>query len=234
MIDLHSHILPAIDDGSQSIDESLQLMEISKDQGITQMVATPHFYAEKDTPEAFLARRDHAEATLREAMFSEYLYPRLMVGAEVAYFDGMQRTSALPDLCIRGTDVILVEMPFRQWSEKVIQDVLDIQCVEGLQVLIAHINRYIQFQKKGVLERFLEKGIVIQSNADAFLSKHTVRQALHMLEENQIHVIGSDCHNLTARRPNIGAAAEVIKEKCGEQRLIKMTRSAQQLLGRRV
>lgn len=231
MIDLHSHILPAIDDGSQSVGESLELMEISKRQGIELMVATPHFYAEKDSPEAFFERRERAEEQLCDAMFSEFLYPKLMVGAEVAYFDSLVRSDVLPKLCIRGTNVLLLEMPFRQWSKKVISDVIDIQKVTGLQVLIAHINRYIQFQGRGVLESFLEQGIWIQSNADAFLSKHTVKQALNMLGKNQIHVLGSDCHNLQARRPNIKEASEVITAKAGEQTMTRLTEQAKMLLG---
>lgn len=231
MIDIHSHILPAIDDGSQSVEESLELMEISCRQGIELMVATPHFYAEKDRPQDFFKRRDAAEARLYDAMFSEYLYPKLMVGAEVAYFDGLVRSDILPKLCIRGTNVLLLEMPFRQWSKKVISDVIDIQKVAGLQVLIAHINRYIQFQERGVLESFLEQGIWIQSNADAFINRHTAKQAFAMLEHGQIHVLGSDCHNLEARRPNIKDASDVIAARLGEEQLHQLTVHAEQLLG---
>ena len=231
MIDIHSHILPAIDDGSQSVEESLELMEISYKQGVKVMVATPHFYAEKDHPEDFFARRDAAEAKLYEAMFSEYLYPKLMVGAEVAYYDGIARSDILSRLCIRGTDVLLLEMPFRHWSKKVISDVIDIQKVTGLQVVIAHIHRYVQFQERGVLENFLEQGIWIQSNADAFISKHTVKQALNMLEKNQIHVLGSDCHNLESRRPDMHEAAEIIVAKLGTSKLDQITTQTAKLLG---
>lgn len=231
MIDIHSHILPAIDDGSQSVEESLELMGISRKQGVELMVATPHFYAEKDRPEMFFERRSRAEDKLRDAMFSDYLYPKLMVGAEVAYFDSLVRSDILEKLCIRGTNVLLLEMPFRQWSKKVISDVIDIQKLTGLQVLIAHINRYIQFQERGVLESFLEQGIWIQSNADAFINKHTVRQALGMLEKNQIHVLGSDCHNLEARRPNMIDAVQIITDKFGEGKQTQITTQTAQLLG---
>ena len=67
-VDFHSHILPSIDDGSRSVEESIGMLRAMAKQGITHVVATPHFYPQHDTPERFLKRRAEAEAALREAM----------------------------------------------------------------------------------------------------------------------------------------------------------------------
>ena len=83
IIDFHSHILPGIDDGSQSVEESIALLRKEAEQGVTQVIATPHFYPRYDAPEQFLKRRSEAEAALREEMSKHSGLPQLFVGAEV-------------------------------------------------------------------------------------------------------------------------------------------------------
>lgn len=68
MLDIHSHILPKIDDGSSSVEESLKLLRTSAEQGITEIAATPHFYASQNSPQKFLARRAACAARLQEAL----------------------------------------------------------------------------------------------------------------------------------------------------------------------
>ena len=68
IIDFHTHVLPGIDDGSCNVEESIALLRKEAEQGITHVIATPHFYPRYDTPEHFLERRAEAEAILREEM----------------------------------------------------------------------------------------------------------------------------------------------------------------------
>ena len=82
MIDIHSHILPGIDDGSQSVEESHALLALLREQGVETVVATPHFYADRNDPENFLRRRKEALARLDHG---ETEMPRILLGAEVAY-----------------------------------------------------------------------------------------------------------------------------------------------------
>ena len=84
--DFHSHILPGVDDGSTSLEESLAMLTLEAEQGVRHVVATPHFYAHHDTPEAFLSRRAAAEAMLREALKDHPELPGFTVGAEVYFF----------------------------------------------------------------------------------------------------------------------------------------------------
>ena len=89
MIDLHSHILPGMDDGSQSPEETAALLGMLQKQGVTTLAATPHFYA-RETPESFLQRREEAAAHLPCTES-----PAILLGAEVAYFAGMGSSEAL-------------------------------------------------------------------------------------------------------------------------------------------
>ena len=115
MIDLHSHILPGIDDGSRDISMTALMLSEMKRQGIQTVVATPHFYPSHDQPDAFLERRDRAMqalATIQED------HPRIIPGAEVAFFDGISR-SVIPELLrIQNTKLLLIEMPFTAWTDR--------------------------------------------------------------------------------------------------------------------
>ena len=108
LIDCHSHILPGIDAGSASVEESVALLRKTSEQGIRHVIATPHFYAQYETPEAFLEKRSQSESVLRRAMQEAEGLPRLSVGAEVYFFRGMSDSEILPRLTIDGKHCILI------------------------------------------------------------------------------------------------------------------------------
>lgn len=110
MIDFHSHILPGMDDGSQTVEESLTLLEMLRAQGVDTVAATPHFYARENSPEVFLRRRREAWERLNARLTPGG--PQVLLGAEVRYYRGISRLEELHRLCLSGTHVLLLEMPF--------------------------------------------------------------------------------------------------------------------------
>ncbi len=100
LIDFHSPVLPGIDDGSSSVEESIAMLRLEAEQGIERVVATPHFYAHSDMLEEFLMRRDEAEKRLRKEMDKVDNLPEIYVGAEVSYFRGMSRSEYLQQLTV--------------------------------------------------------------------------------------------------------------------------------------
>lgn len=233
MIDFHSHILPKLDDGSKSTNESIDMMYRSSLQGITAMVATPHFYAENEPPKEFLKRRENSWNRLREVCEGKNGLPSLYKGAEVRMFPGIAGIDELPELTIGGTPYILLEMPFETWSESTFRTLNAIRS-RGLYPIIAHIERYISFQKNTQnIERLLRSDVLIQSNAGAFLKRFGGnRWAIRMLSQGRIHLLGSDCHNMTSRPPNLGEGIEVIQKKLGEQTIQEITQRAEKILSR--
>lgn len=220
IIDFHSHVLPGIDDGSASLEESLALLRMEAEQGIGHVVATPHFYAHYDSPERFLARRAEAEARLREAMAKEPGLPRLSVGAEVYFFRGISSCEDLPRLTIGGSRFLLVEMPQPPWTDSMFRELEEIYNRQGLVPVLAHIDRYIRPLKTyGIPGRLEKLPVLIQANGEFFLTASTRRMALAMLKKDRIHLLGSDCHNLRSRKPNLGETLELIRRKAGQEAL---------------
>jgi len=215
--DFHSHILPGVDDGSKSVEESIAMLQMEAAQGITRVVATPHFYPRDDSPEEFLARRAEAEALLRKEMQAYPDLPELSVGAEVYYFNGIGNSEKMAALTIDQNRGILIEMPTPPWTGAMYRDLEELHDKQGLLPIIAHVDRYIgRFRTFGIPERLAELPVLIQANAEFFLKKSTSAFALHMLKKNRIHLLGSDCHNLSSRSPNLGAALELIGRRLGE------------------
>ena len=234
--DMHSHLLPCVDDGSKSVEETLSMLSAAYAQGVRTVVASPHFYADRETPEEFLLRRKRSVDALIAGGYSpENGYPALYLGAEVAFFSGMARSSSLHSLCIGGGKGILIEMPFERWTEGVISEVLAIREALGLRPIIAHIERYIKYQKRGVLGRLIEGGVLIQSNAEYFIEKKTAKKALKLLLQGGIHLLGSDAHGLSERVPNLGEGICIIDgHKYGEQMLIDIVECSRYILKKAV
>ena len=232
MIDFHSHILPEIDDGAQSVDESIAMLKMLKEQGVNTVALTSHYIATDESPEEFLNKRQEAFETLKAeiAQRKEQL-PDLMLGAEVYYYPGILKMDNLSELTLSDTNVLLLEMPMAPWSEFNIRELIEFANFSDIQIVMAHIERYIKFQKKVTVERLLESGILMQSNASFFFSRKTKRKALKMFDKGQIHFIGSDCHNLEYRPPRISDAIDVIKDKFSTDEVDQFFKEQKEILG---
>ena len=213
MFDVHCHMLPGIDDGSKNVDMSLEMINRSVEQGVEGIIFTPHFYADMNSPETFLKKRDRALQELEANLGRLSKVPVYTTGSEVHYFRGMSRAQGIESLCIGKSDYILIEMPFRDWQPNMIDEIEEISQVLGLRVIIAHIERYFDQDKK-LVKRLLENpDLLIQCNAEFFIDRPTYTKAIKMLKKGRIDLLGSDSHNLSSRRPNLAEGVEIIEKK---------------------
>lgn len=213
MFDVHCHMLPGMDDGSKDVATSIEMIRRSAEQGVEGIVFTPHFYAHLNSPEEFLDRRSRSLAELEAELDKLSVVPKYTVGAEVHYFKGISRINDLNRLCIGKSDYILIEMPFCVWKPNIIDEVEEISQVSGLSVIIAHVDRYLD-QDKRLLSRLIENpDILIQCNADFFIERRTQSKALKILKNGVIDLIASDSHNLNSRKPNIAEAVGIIEKR---------------------
>ena len=217
VIDFHSHILPGIDDGSACLEESIALLRMEAEQGIRHVVATPHFYPNHDTPERFLARRAEAEAMLREELSRHEGLPQVSIGAEVYFFYGISDSDILSELTIAKKRCIMIEMPHSPWTAGMFRELEDIQRKQGLTPIIAHVDRYISpFRTHQIPERLEQMPVKVQANASFFFRRSTRSMAIKMLRKGQIHLLGSDCHNLIDRKPNLEQEVRLIEQRLGQ------------------
>ena len=210
--DFHTHILPGVDDGSPDVATSLEMLRREKEQGIEAVVLTPHFYPQRHRPESFLQRRTEAYEALTAQMPEGV--PRLHLGAEVYYYRGMSHTEQLRSLAIDGGSYLLVEMPWSGWAEKDFQELQLIYENLELTPIVAHIDRYINHRNaQKIMERLSQLPVLVQANASFFTGFFTRKMALRYLEEGRIHLLGSDCHDLSKRPPVVGDVMKKISEK---------------------
>lgn len=220
LTDFHSHILPGVDDGSASVEESIAMLRLLEEQGVTHVIATPHFYPNYDDPERFLRRRKDACAALLEEMAKHPGLPLITLGAEVLFFHGMSESELLPRLTIEKKRCILIEMPPPPWSESMYRELEAVRTRQGLIPIIAHVDRYISpLRTHGIPQRLAQLPVLVQANAGFFLKPTTAPMALKLLKADQIQLLGSDCHNLTTRPPEMGRAVQRIAEKLGQEAL---------------
>lgn len=229
--DFHTHILPHVDDGSKNTEMSLSMLRSEAAQHVGCVVLTPHFYADRDTPEHFLQRRHEALHHLRKAMEEQADLPKLVAGAEVAYYRGMSESDVLKKLCIGNSSYILVELPAPPWKDYVYEELLEISRKQRLTPVIAHIDRYLPiFGADRIVERLTALPVLIQANSHFFTRAATASRALRMLQQGKIHLLGSDCHDLTSRAPELGKAVERIKNRLGEDFLEQIVQNETKIL----
>lgn len=189
--DMHAHILPMADHGSDSVETSLAQLRLAKAAGVDVILATPHFYLrERDTIPAFLARRARAMEALQTAIAaSGETLPHVILGAEVTLQVDMDKLPDLEQLCIADTNFILLEMPDYKWSGWV-HRALDAIYQRGLRPIIAHLDRY----DHACAEALLDTDNLIQVNASAFCPLFLRGRWRDLVARDLVHFIGSDIH----------------------------------------
>lgn len=229
VIDLHTHVLPKMDDGSKSVEMSLEMLHAMHAQGIDTVVATPHYYARHEEIDRFLARREHALHRLNEALDGSC--PQLLTGAEVAFYFGIEQEKALDGLCIGQSRTLLLEMPFSAWGNYELNTLSSLCLDRGFDVVLAHYERFVPFQKgSDIAERVLALPVYVQINAETLLPLLSRGRWLKMFEQGRAHLLGSDAHNLDNRAPNLGKAREIVEKKLGQAVLHRIDRCGSDLI----
>lgn len=227
MIDLHCHLLPNMDDGSESPEQTGAMLDMLAQQGVTTVVATPHFHGNRETPETFLRRREEALAQINTAPGQ----PKIIPGAEVAFFSGISTCEEIIPMQLGQSGLILVEMPFCAWSDRIVDEILFMKERLCLTPVLAHIDRYRnkkQFPK--YYQTFLGHDVFFQCNAPIFSKRWERRWALDLVKKGHIQFLGTDAHNTTTRPPEILTATQVMEKKLGVDAVKQFHSNAAQLL----
>ena len=196
MTDLHTHILPGMDDGPKDVETARQLLNMQLRQGVRRIALTSHYHPELEPLDAFLLRRESAFEELQKVCPLE---PTLKKGCEVYFTPALLNLDAAK-LCLEGTSVLLLELPVLQ-KPAFLAEVLTGLARRGITVLIAHAERY-QYVRRdpGILARWKELGAVIQLSAGAMTDDPLARK---MVKWGLADVLASDAHSPRYRLPDL-------------------------------
>lgn len=214
MIDFHSHMLPGIDDGSQDVDTSLKMLAMSKADGVDTVLLTPHCHPRsQEHIDRFLEKRESAFKALSSAIQNQDM-PKIIPASEIRIYADFHKYKGLEDLCISGTDYILLEMPYELWKDYAFEEIYQLTRL-GFKPIMAHLDRFLDQQKH--FREIYSLGSLVQMNTSAFLESATRKKMADFFETGHIHVIGSDTHDLHERKPDIADAYNMITKKFGTE-----------------
>ena len=223
-LDIHSHILPGIDDGSKSMDMTIQMLMQAYEEGVRYMMATPHFYP----------GHKNAEQSYVEQVFSEVceeaerLFPdmTLCLGNEIYYKDEVIELLEKKLIqTMNGTRYVLVEFNVGMEYKKIAQAVRKFT-MKGYYPILAHVERYAALYKRvDLVEELIHMGAYIQINAETLMGgvfDGYRKYCMKLIAEGNVHFLGSDCHNTDERRAIMEKAVRILKKKTDRDILEKL------------
>jgi protein-tyrosine phosphatase len=133
----------------------------------------------------------------------------------------MSVAEELRGLTLEGTPFLLIEPPMMPWSETMLEEIEECGVTLRCIPVIAHVDRYMRvLEDNTLMERLSRRRVLVQFNASAFVRESFREQAMKRLRAEQVHFLGSDCHDMDQRRPNLGDATAAIRA-AGEETLTR-------------
>ncbi len=213
MIDIHTHILPCLDDGAQTKADALALLHMLEEQGVKSVALTPHYYGKKNSVEDFLRERESAFAKIEKEIPTNL---QVFLGAEV-HLTGVNdpTNEKICYLSIGDTDCVLVELPFfTKWSNALFEKLSEFISDTGYTPIVAHIERYDEVKRNPKrIETLIDMGCLIQVNTRAFIDRRTRKFAFRLLRHGMVHCLGTDAHDPLHRSPDYHLAKNCVYKK---------------------
>jgi len=217
MVDIHHHLLPGLDDGSNSMETSVEMARLAVADGITHVVCTPHANGQYDfDPRVNVARTDELRARLAESKIP------LTLGNGCDFhlsFDNVKQAQTDPSrFSINGLGYLLVEVPDYGLPPGLTETYYELQ-LAGLTPILTHPERNPTLQNDpNRLADWLRGGVLIQVTADSLTGhkgRHAQRMAHDLLEKRWVHFLATDAHNTTSRPPRMREAHDLVASRYG-------------------
>lgn len=233
--DIHCHILPGIDDGARDLETSLDLLRGQKEQGVRNIVFTPHFNFDKISIDEFEKKRSESLKKLTDSQEFRELAIDYRVGAEVYYTVDLGRRD-LDKLCFSGSDYVLIELPTQARPHGVKRTFGDI-ISNGYRPILAHVERYsYMLSNPEDLYDMIDMGCLAHINAEALINKSKATPMLrYFIRCGLVHTMCTDCHSRNRRPPNLDAGMRELRALVGREFEEEFTDAADAIFhGRRV
>lgn len=217
-VDIHTHILPGVDDGATDLNNALKLLEMARKDGTTDVFLTPHYRGRfrRNTPQQLRQCFEKLNAEVRQ-LFPEM---KLYLGNEAAMDREIgEKVAEGRVLPLNDSRYVLLEFDYGCSRIQVIDGIMEIfSC--GYRPIIAHAERYdIFLTNKKLADEVLQMGALIQLNADSILGKCGLRTkwcCRRMLKQGTVHFIASDGHDVEDRQPLLGECFRYVSKHYGE------------------
>lgn len=214
LIDTHIHMVPGVDDGARDIDMAIQMLHVAKNEGINEMILTPHFnsprYDNQNVIENFNKLRDYI-LTYR-IDFKIHLGNEIYLSEED--IDAIVNRQVFT---MAGSRYLLIELPVHQFypfHEMMIHNLQE----NGYRIILAHVERYQIFENKPqMLQEFVKKGIYCQITTNYIMNKKTRKKAFKLIKNGLVHIVASDGHNIDKRPPVMKNAYDIIYKAFGQE-----------------
>lgn len=198
MIDIHSHILPGIDDGAETIVDSVDLAKELLAQGVTDIIATPH-YVDGSVYESPKEKNEELLKELKQVLTERNIEVNLYLGNEIYInnkIDELVKSGTISPLA--GSEYLLVELPLNGEFPNY-EDILESLDYFGYKVILAHPERYGIFQEEYErVERLHEMGVLFQCNIGSMVGKYgrdVKKQVKRIIKDGFVFCFGSDIHH---------------------------------------
>lgn len=216
--DIHTHILPGMDDGARDGETAAAMLRLEGAQGVEAVALISHYYRDREAPARFLARRREAAERLSRALEAlppaeRQALPRAALAAEVAWMPNLSRWDELEQFCIGNTEYFLLELPFHPWGSLLLDQLYELLACTRFIPVIAHLERYFAGQKRAHIQELYAMGLPIQFSASSVLELTRRGGVLRALRSRSPCLLASDCHDLDRRRPDLGPAGQVLERK---------------------
>lgn len=227
MLDIHSHILPGVDDGARDVETSIELLRMMKEQGITHVIATPHFDAMYNSIDEFEYIVSDAYARLCDAMEGLDL-PQVALGSEVFYFAGIGRSMGIHDLTLCRSEYLLLELPNCKIDADIIKAIRDMNERIGIVPIIAHIERYAHERGFKLLLELIENGVIYaQVNASSVFMPPYKKITHKLIKKGYVSFLATDTHSIIGRPPKMNEALQEIEKSLGKSYCDKLIRNSE-------
>lgn len=218
LIDIHSHILPGADDGSDSLETSMKMLKCAADDGISGIILTPHNKPGHQNMD--FSKMTSTVEKLQKMMLKEDITVELYVGSELYYRSGLLEEIE-SDTAVTMADSRYVLLEFNPLEDyDYIRNGIYSLLMGGYYPILAHAERYrnVCIKKYGI-DDLIEMGCYIQVNAASIMGKSgskAKRFVKKILKQQQVHFVATDAHDLGKRAPCLSNCADFIRKKYGE------------------
>lgn len=217
MIDIHTHILPGVDDGPITWDDTMTMLKQGIEDGITGIVCTSHVLNKLDAACEKQLIEKYQE--LKKRAKEQSLSVELWLGAEIHIQSEFDLKSPLATLDNNGK-YMLVELPLNDIPENAAETIFQL-CLDGIVPILAHPERNaIISQRPNWAFEFAQRGLLLQINAGSvtgYFGQRTKRLVYQFIDQGYVHFVASDCHSPKGRTMILSKAYKVIEKKWGKK-----------------